>query len=283
MDDSNFITKFASKTKDGAVLFNYNNLEIKISPQTKSLFVFIKPDHLNLETLFELEGLTHWLQSHIEVQSVILTSEQEVFSLSPKMEDLSRWTPDSLRKFQQKLARVVWSLHKVPQTVVTYVKRGCDSFGIELALAGDIIVMDRDGEWDFNYLTKGLVPMSGAISILSNLVGVSRARRWLKMSKVVKSSELESSGLVELIDDKDEIVSMLNKINEQSSVCRIQMKRQWLEAMTSHFEKIEDVEYPFALAAHDVADYQRPHKKEDFISAKELANQLKNKAQETIV
>lgn len=265
------------------MLFSYNNLEIKISSQTKTLFVYFKNAHLDLETLFELESLTQWLQTHIEVQSLVLTTEQEVFPLAPDTETLGRWSNENLRKFQQKLARLIWSLHKIPQTVIADMKRGTNSFGIELALAADLIFIGQDGEWDFDYLRRGVVPMSGAITLLNSFIGSAKARQWMLMGKSVSANELESAGLALIAQDPDEIVQTLQRIKDQSQVCRIQMKRQWLEMLTPEFEKIEDIEYPFALAAHDVLDFQRPSAKEDFVSARDIAGKMRDKFKETII
>jgi len=273
--------KPSSKTKDGVMLFSFNNLEVKISSETKTLFVFIQPERLNLETLFELEGLTQWLQSHIEVQSVVISNEHALFPLSPSDETLGRWSVDQLKHFQQKLSRVVWAFHKVPQTVIADCKMGTDSFGIELALCADIVLLDYEGEMHFDYLEKGIVPMSGGVSLLAEAVGAHRARRWLLSTSSVSSEELEACGWIQAINDREQIVDILKKINQQSSIARIQLKRQWQEWFSPIHNKIEEVESPFALAAHQSEDYQRPFRQESFANARDVALKMRAKSAES--
>jgi enoyl-CoA hydratase/carnithine racemase len=270
------------------MLFNHNTLSVDLDPTTKSIEVRMKRDYLGLETLFELEGIFSWLTSHLEVRSVLLTSEGTHFC---KGMDTSEWEAldeERITKNLARLSRLVTGMLHLPQTVVVDLKTGASNHGIELALGADIRIGHSNCRFDFDYLAHGLVPCSGGIGLLSALVGPAHARNWLMSGRPVDMAQLLQSGLaLQDYDHDDEgTQTFMQMISRQSPVARIQAKRGLLETVAPAINRAQEFEFPIAKAAMQTGDWKKASRalkeggETQFTCARDFSLELKRQQQQ---
>ena len=230
---------------------------------------------INIEMLFELEGLFHWLSSHLEVNAVCFSSTGNIFCSGFDQTELRTMKREKLHKYLVRFQRLLSGLQHLPQTVVCDMKSGASGMGIELAMASDIRIARKNCQVAFDFLQKGWVPCAGGISHLAQLVGPSLAKQWLLSSARLDAEQLCRAGLVLDCYEKQSLRDkILAQISLQSPVARIQAKRGLLEFSTPEWERGQKYELAFALAALESEDWKKNHP-EEFISARQMAARVK--------
>ena len=262
--------------------FNYNTLKIRLSKSTRTLFVTLNSDGLNnplsMELLFELEGLLAWASSKVEISSILIQSNSDILSCGYNPNSLKRLTIDKIKKFTDKLQKINFAIMHLPQTVVVDVQLGAFNIASELATAADIRIPNRACKINFNHTKLGVVPCSGGISQLSQIVGLSNARNWILTGHDISIQKLESSGFIYqsyTMDNRDDIIqNILKPISEQGPVMRIQTKMGLSEQIRSKTEKMNTFERQLSQAALISEDW-KTEKQEEKMPAKHMKEAVK--------
>ena len=245
-------------------IFNYQTLKVRVQKNTKTLFIKFHNDldnnPITMETLFELETLLGWCTTHIEIHTLFFESSSDMFSVGYNQNILKKLTIDHLSNFTKKLQKINQALMLLPQTVIIDLKMGANNIACELATACDIRIANRACKIKFNHAKLGLVPCSGGVVQLSEVVGHGRAKNWLLTGSTINFSKLEQSGYIfnsYTMDTRDEVVNqLLMDIHEQLPVQRIQTKLAVIENIR---EKVEDkltMEKQIAKAAMITEDWR---------------------------
>ncbi len=225
--------------------------------------------------LFELEGLLNWLSSHLEINAICLSSTGNTFCNGLDQSEWRAMNRDKLHKYLVKFQKLLSGLQHLPQTVLCDMKGGAAGMGIELAMAADIRIAEKNCTVDFDFLQKGRIPCAGGISHLAQLVGSSLAKQWLLSSAQLDGKQLCQAGLIlECYGKQNPRDNILAQIARQSPVARIQAKRGLLEFSTPEWERGQKYELAFALAALESDDWKK-NCPEEFISARQMAAKVK--------
>lgn len=269
------------------MIFNYNTISVELQPSTKSLTVTLnRPEHenaINIEMLFELEGLFGWLSNHLEVNSVVLKGTDNYFSCGFDQHELSIMTTEKMKKYMTRFQKLVFGMHYLPQTIICDLGSGASGMAIELSLGADIRIANEDCSLDFSCLRKGWISCAGGVSLLSNMVGSSMARQWLLSGAMIKGEKLEYTGfLLSLYPTNDDaaIDHLLSEIKQQAPVARIQTKRAFLEYEIGSHDNIQHNDSRFAFVALHLREWSKTDYSE-FTSAREMAAALQNQKQES--
>ena len=210
--------------------FNYQTLKIRLEKSTRTLFITLKSDGVNnpitMECLFELEGLLAWCTSKVEIHSIVLQSNSEILSCGYNPKLLKKLTLDKVKTFTQKLQKINFALMHLPQTIIVDLQLGAHNIASEIATAADIRVANRACKINFNHSNLGVMPCSGGISQLSQIVGLANAKNWIMTGENISLAKLESCGFVYkayTMDNRDETIQgILKSIARQSPILRIQ-------------------------------------------------------------
>ncbi len=262
------------------MLFNYNTLNVTLDKETRSIHILLnRPDldhSINVEMLFELESLFGWLSSHLEVNAVCLSSTKGIFCSGFDQSELKIMSREKLHKYLTRFQKLITGIQHLPQTIICDLKEGASGMGIELAMACDIRIAKKTCEITFNSLQKGWVPCAGGVSSLAQLVGLSQAKQWVLSSAQINAERLFYAGfLLDFYNDKQDLGSkILEKISTQAPVTRIQTKRSFLEFSSPEWERGQEYEFAFALAALESGDWKKTPS-EEFTSAREMAEKIK--------
>lgn len=221
-------------------IFKYNSINAYLKPSTKTLIISTKSEThnqgLSLEWLFEVDSILQWAFDKIEIQSILLTGENEGYAPAICRKDIALKEKDFLSKIYQKINAFNKLLMKLPQTVILDCRNGSNNVAIDIGISADIIIGHRNGLWNFNFLDFGLSPISihifGQTKIANGILD-----QWILTSaKCSHHNLLAKQVLHEIYDETDRnivIQNLLEKIQTQAPVTRIQaklsLKRSFLE------------------------------------------------------
>ncbi|OBK71058.1 enoyl-CoA hydratase/isomerase family protein [Mycobacterium sp. 1274761.0] len=103
---------------------------------------------------------------------------------------------DIARMLQQGWQRLVASVLDCDKPVVAAVKGAAVGAGSSLVLACDLVVMSTQGRLIQAFVHRGILPDSGAIYLLTRIVGLRKATELLMLGEPVDASACERLGLV---------------------------------------------------------------------------------------
>ncbi len=258
-------------------LFNYNTLKITLQPEQRSLHVELLTDDTKLssEMLYELETLTSWLSNHIEINSVVFTTNAP--SSITGLNEQELLNIDNI-KFQKRLRRIQKLVHSwfyLPQTIIYDLRKGAANIGIELSIAADIRIMHHKGTISFDHLREGFAPSCGGITFAGLIFPKALLRSWLMASAQLNSETLISNGYLYKQYTHQNYQTLLNElltnINQQAPVQRIQAKRTFLQEILPQLESAMQHEQDFAQAGIITMDWQHCRQGHAFMGAKEFA------------
>lgn len=259
-------------------LFNYTTLDIKLIKNTRTLRISFRKgnNQITLESLFELESILAWASNRLEINSILLSSEDEFFNEGINKERLSKQSSKKLERMTKKLQKIVHAMFHLPQTVIVDLKAGAFDLGSELALGADIRIANENLVIAFNHNRVGLTPSSGGIGFLSSIVGQAFARNWVLLGKEINTEHLITSGFISDFyqDDQsaDQLISeYLFSISQSAPVQRVQSKLGLLECIRENLDESVKFERNISKAAMISEDW----KNDKFMKAKNMGVALK--------
>jgi 2-(1,2-epoxy-1,2-dihydrophenyl)acetyl-CoA isomerase len=103
---------------------------------------------------------------------------------------------DIARMLQQGWQRLVASVLDCDKPVVAAVKGAAVGAGSSLVLACDLVVMSTDARLIQAFVQRGILPDSGAVHLLTRIVGLRKATELLMLGEPVDATTCERLGLV---------------------------------------------------------------------------------------
>lgn len=263
-------------------LFNYQHIQVNLHKETRSMGIELKLqgslDFLNEEMIDELEELFNWLTGHLEIQSVHLFSSTGHFGRGI---NLKRYT-DSENSQQEVLSLLtrVRSLTRamifLPQVFIVDYGSGAEGASFELGIGADLRVAQEEAHFSLSMGNKGLMPMSGGLSLLTEIVGPSLCRKWNLLNNISKM-DLEISGYISLFYQSQTQIDFLKKsIKSISPTARVQMKGCLLQSQLERLEKNFQLESNYGQALLMLEDWKKYQSEDNdgFQSITEVANIL---------
>ena len=112
---------------------------------------------------------------------------------------------DIARMLQQGWQRLVASVLDCDKPVVGAVKGTAAGAGSSLVLACDLVVMSTEARLVEAFVDRGILPDSGAIHLLTRIVGLRKATELLMLGEPVDAAECERLGLVNRVVATDDV------------------------------------------------------------------------------
>lgn len=287
--DSNQPDWARSNTKEGEMtpIFQLETLKIYLQMDVRNLFIEFQDRTIKKQTLKDLNEMVDWLHTHIEVDSVLLSSKHKEFGEGWNTTEWTSSTSAELEECIEELRQIVFKFIQVPQTVVADLKKGAKGASLELALGADIRIMEEGGRLVFDHLQQGMVPASGGLGVLSALMGRAQAKNWVQTSLPIPTNSLITSGfLQEVYNFQDGYTdTILDAISHQSPVARIQAKKAFGELIMGEVKNTQRVESTYAMAGYATGDflkYLREKTHKVFTSARDWAQTLRGEVKEPV-
>jgi len=167
-----------------------------------------RPDRLNAlngDILAALNAAFDSLAAEDDVRAVLLTGAGRGFCAGADLMQITDSAPPRdlgiiIDKFYNPLVR---KMRALPKPIVCAVNGVAAGAGMNLALAGDIIIANRSANFTQAFVRIGLLPDAGGTYFLPRLVGEARARAMAMLGETLSAAQAEQIGLVwKIFDDE---------------------------------------------------------------------------------
>ena len=266
-----------------ANFFSYKTLDLEIISSCKSIILqFIDPE-INPTTILELEHFFSWLCNHIEVNTVLISGKENIFSHGFNLLEFSNLNNDEIQTLWEKLQKIVYMLFFLPQTLIFDLKESAYGAGAEFSIGGDIRIAQEGAEIKFDHLKKGLIPNCGGIGFLESIIAPAYVRSWILTGDKIPKEQLISSGFIHSFYDESNSnygKNLMENFSSISPIARIQAKRSLLEPLLPKLEKSLVFESKFSFATLNINDWRKQltNNLSNFCSAKDLSVLLSKEA-----
>ncbi len=249
---------------------SFQTFTFQLNSQYKSLDINLNTSdssniYINKELISELMSVFSWCQLHLEISAIYISSDYnfKLKGINPKK--MKHQELNDLISLNQSLEKLITVAKQLPQTIIMDISLGAENIGIEFTLLADLLVSHQECKLIFNFLSQGLVPRSGAISMLSTILSPVHIRNWILGNKVVEQNELVSNGYISstyTLNTKCIILKkLLLNISNQSSICRVQTKLALYEIIKVELIEKHNKEKIFSNAALSIGDWKDCNKK----------------------
>lgn len=165
-----------------------------------------RPDRLNAlnSELFKLldAELARLEEQQEDIGCVILQARGRAFCAGADLHDFSSETASASAGFK---AGVIDRLATLPQTVIVKVHALCYTGGLELALAGDLIVAGASARFADTHGKWGFVAGWGLTQRLPRRIGLSRAKLLMMTGRSIDAAEAYEMGLADICVADEEL------------------------------------------------------------------------------
>ncbi|MBT7609419.1 MAG: enoyl-CoA hydratase/isomerase family protein [Bacteriovoracaceae bacterium] len=265
-------------------LFNYRTLNTRLDKKTKSLNIklnFLEGEEFYTnEMISELDQLFNWLAGHLEIQSVIFSSITSHFSRGINLKSFTvpgEDDKDLIEKINSafsKLRSFNRAMMLLPQVFIIDYSMGAQASGFEFGIGADLRLANKNCKMSLCTLDRGLLPMSGGISLLELQVGPNYAKKWNLLPQVSKK-DLQLTGYISTFyEDSTELEEMITNLAKLSPTARIQAKGCMIQGQLDQIEKVFNAESNYGLPLLLMNDWKNTKDTNDFQSVTEIANSL---------
>ena len=225
---------------------------------------FNRPHRLNAinqSLLREFIDQLHVAQQDPDVRSVILTGAGRAFCAGEDLKETSagksftQWTVevDALQDVQ----RVILGLGK---PLIAAVNGYALGGGLEFALSCDIRIAARDAQFGFPETGVGLTVTTAGTKLITQIVGLGKAKELIFTGRFVDAQEALEIGLVNQVVDNDSLmdqaVAMCRSINERSPLALKLSRIAIDQGISASFEQILELEASHLLTCINSNDQQ---------------------------
>ncbi|MDE8347498.1 MAG: enoyl-CoA hydratase-related protein, partial [Acidocella sp.] len=154
---------------------------------------------------------------------------------------------------------LVRKMRALRQPIVSAVNGVAAGAGMNLALAGDIIIAARSANFTQAFIRIGLMPDAGGTYFLPRLVGEGRARAMAMLGETMTASQAEALGLVwKLYDDEvfaAEALAMATGLAARPTLSLAAMKQAFNASNTNGLDAQLDLERDLQRALGNSPDF----------------------------
>lgn len=175
---------------------------------------------LNNEVFDELQSFLDSFKQSVNVRVLIITGAGKAFVAGADIKAFQDMTAQEGYDFSEKGKSVFRNIAQLPIPVIAAVNGFALGGGLELALACDIRVANRDTRLGLPEASLGLIPgFNGTVEALKQ-VGLGHAMYLMMTAGGIKASEAYALGLVQQLADADQVldqaIDMARKIAKNS-------------------------------------------------------------------
>jgi 2-(1,2-epoxy-1,2-dihydrophenyl)acetyl-CoA isomerase len=180
------------------------------------------------------------------VRAVLLTGAGRGFCAGADLNQsagITRDLGDSLEKQYNPLVR---RMRALPKPIVSAINGVAAGAGVNLALAGDIIIAAKSANFTQAFIRIGLVPDAGGTFFLPRLIGDARARGLAMLGETITAAQALDWGLVfRLFDDEvfaAEALALATSLAAKPTQALAAMKQAFAAATTNTLDAQLDLE-----------------------------------------
>ena len=177
-----------------------------------------------------------------EVRVVVLASAAEkAFGAGADVREMRALTVEAAREHARRGQALTRQMERLPFPVIAAVHGVCFGGGLEVALACDFIVASEDTQFGQPEINLGVMPGWGGTRRLPRRIGAARARRWILTGRPVTAREAETSGLVDRVVPRAELLAsalaLAGELSEKPPVALATAKYAVLHAIDPEIDE----------------------------------------------
>ena len=161
---------------------------------------------LNSKVLEELESCLTALSSKQLRALIIRGAGDRAFVAGADIKEMSSLTVKQAEAFAKKGQKVFFLLESFSFPVIALIQGFALGGGLELALACDVLIMDKEAKIGLPEVTLGLIPSFGGTQRLRRAVGSYKAKEIIFTGNFYTAQEAYEMGLVNVIVSKDKLL-----------------------------------------------------------------------------
>lgn len=152
-----------------------------------------KMNALSMQMFVELDAhIKHIAADTAHIGAVVIRGAGKCFCAGNDLNDLAAGQAPPLPNLQ---ARVIEALANLPQPVIAAVHGHCYTGGLELALAGDLMIASASARFADTHAKWALTPLWGMSQRLPRRVGLPKAREMMFLGRTYTGADAQTIGL----------------------------------------------------------------------------------------
>ncbi len=152
----------------------------------------------NFEVMKELDAIIEDLRLDTDVNVIILTGNEKIFSAGADINMLKESDPAFKATFCLHCQETLLELERTPKIVIAALNGHCVGGGLEIAMACDLRFMRIGGQIGLPEVTLGVLPGTGGTQRLPRLIGKSRALDMMITGRTISPEEAKDIGLIKV-------------------------------------------------------------------------------------
>jgi enoyl-CoA hydratase/carnithine racemase len=153
---------------------------------------------LNQEFVSELLSLAQVFQREDAIWVVAVRSAQNVFCAGADLKERVSLPEKKIAGTVKRIQKMVHAWFNIPQPVLMQITGAALGGGLELALAGDILVAAEDAQLGFPEVQLGIIPAAGGTQMLARRTTAGIAKKWILTGRRFTGSEAYKDGVVDV-------------------------------------------------------------------------------------
>jgi 2-(1,2-epoxy-1,2-dihydrophenyl)acetyl-CoA isomerase len=197
--------------------------------------------HAGLRAAFEK------IEADTEIRAVLLTGAGRGFCAGADlMQSLSSGEHDLGASIDKDYNPLVRRMRALPKPIIAAVNGVAAGAGMNLALAGDIIIASKSANFTQAFIRIGLMPDAGGTYFLPRLIGDARARAMAMLGETITADQALEYGLVyKLFDDAnfaEDALALATSLAAKPAEALAAMKTAFNQAATNSLDAQLDLE-----------------------------------------
>lgn len=246
---------------------NFKQLEIRIEPERKTVWVYMNPypracitlillDELKkFQTIFKrYNGKLPYLGELVDIEYHVLTSRHSVFSfggdLDVFLKCIEEQDADGLRSYAKACIDIMYpNLMGFDNgiTTISLIHGSALGGGFEAALSSHVLIAERNAEFGLPEVIFNLFPGMGAYQLLTKRLNPAMAERMIMSGRTYSAEELYDQGVVDILAEegggKESVLSYIKSTNRH---------RNSYKALNKLRQRIAPIDYNELLDICDI-------------------------------
>jgi len=154
---------------------------------------------LNRELVSELTAVAHEIHQSSDVWIVELSAEGKTFCAGADLKERATIADADVVKVVRGIQTMAVAWMEVPQPVVVGIQGPALGGGLELALAGDLLVASEEAVLGFPEVSLGIIPAAGGTQRLAQRASLGIARKWILTAKQFTAHDALADGVIDAV------------------------------------------------------------------------------------
>jgi enoyl-CoA hydratase/carnithine racemase len=220
-------------------------MSVKISEPEQAIRVLTidRPpvNALNEEVVDMLSTAVNEAIQDQHIKAVIITGSGKVFVAGADVEKLAAADKGAAREIVAGVKALHRMLRTGPKPVIAAINGMAAGGGLELAMACDIRIADKDSLMGLPEVTLGVLPGAGGTQMLPRLVGLGKSLELMLQGRIVTADEAMDIGLIEQVAREEsaleKALGLAKKIIQNAPLAIAEIKAAAYDTLSLPLEK----------------------------------------------